>query len=70
MGWLNAYEVYCPALKWVLLVPPGGRAVQVIDVSRAVTPLATNNGNAQSLGGRLDERLNRCTCMSTRPGIK
>lgn len=34
-------EVYCPALKWVLLVPPGGRAVQVIDVSRAVTPLAT-----------------------------
>ncbi|WP_374246143.1 hypothetical protein [Zoogloea sp.] len=34
-------EAYCPSLKWVLLAPPGGSAVQVIDVSRGVTPLAT-----------------------------
>lgn len=34
-------EAYCPALKWVLLAPAGGSTVQVIDVSRGVTPLAT-----------------------------
>lgn len=34
-------EAYCPELKWVLLAPPGGSAVQVIDVRRGVTPLST-----------------------------
>lgn len=34
-------EAYCPSLKWVLLAPPGGSAVQVIDVRRGVTPLST-----------------------------
>lgn len=34
-------ETYCPTLKWVLRVPAGDSRVQVIDVSRGVTPLAT-----------------------------
>ena len=34
-------EAYCPELKWVLLAPPGGSTVQVIDVRRGVTPLST-----------------------------
>lgn len=34
-------EAYCPSLRWVLLAAPGAAEVQVIDVSRGVTPLAT-----------------------------
>lgn len=34
-------EAYCPALKWVLRAPSGDARVQVIDVSRGITPLAT-----------------------------
>lgn len=37
----DGVESYSPELKWVLRVPPGDNAVQVIDVSRGVTPLAT-----------------------------
>lgn len=40
-AWAGGVEAYCPELKWVLLAPPGGSAVQVIDVRRGVTPLAT-----------------------------
>ena len=36
----------------------------------AVTPWATYKGSDQSLGGRRDALLNRCTCMSTSPGIR
>ncbi len=32
---------YCAELQWVLLAPDGGGTVQVIDVRRGVTPLAT-----------------------------
>lgn len=34
-------EFYAADLKWVLLAAPGSGAVQVLDVSRGVTPLAT-----------------------------
>lgn len=37
----DGLEAYCPALKWVLRAPPGDSRVQVIDVSRGITPLAT-----------------------------
>jgi hypothetical protein len=34
-------EFYAADVKWVLLAAPGSSAVQVLDVSRGVTPLAT-----------------------------
>jgi len=40
-------ESYSPELKWVLLAPPGGSVVQVLDVSRGVTPLATLRSRAR-----------------------
>lgn len=37
----SGVESYCEPLKWVVLAPAGSSAVQVVDVSRGVTPLAT-----------------------------
>mgnify|MGYP002145020755 CR=1 FL=1 len=40
-AWAAGVEAYCAELQWVLLAPDGGGTVQVIDVRRGVTPLAT-----------------------------
>lgn len=41
-------QVHVPELNWVLIVPPGGAEVQVLDLGRqAITPLATLRNKAR-----------------------
>lgn len=41
-------QVHVPELHWVLMVPPGGAEVQVLDLGRqAITPLATLRNKAR-----------------------
>ncbi|MBN9696601.1 MAG: hypothetical protein J0L85_12470 [Zoogloea sp.] len=58
--WAAGMRVDVPELNWILMVPPGGAEVQVLDLARqAITPLATLRNKAR--GGVVAVQVQRET---------
>ena len=66
-AWAAGVEAYCAELQWVLLAPDGGGTVQVIDVRRGVTPLATLRSRQR---GRPRHRPDRTGSASGLPACR